>query len=574
MGSMPVVLLRSLESERKFFNSRAVNRRWALVVTVFLALLGGSFPCLAASAPKTGANGGVLAQVPPMGWNDWAHYQCGFTAQTILDNAKALVQTGLAARGYNTVTIDDCWMQKNRDAEGNLQVDPGRFPKGMKPVADAVHALGLKFGIYEDAGYETCGGFAGSGEPKGGGADHFLQDAKLFASWGVDYLKLDGCNVQVAQKGGKNAAYRKAYAAEAAALKQVGRPIVFSESAPAYFLRTPDWYDVLTWVREYGQLWREGTDIETYRAEDPDRPRFDSMEWNYSYNLPLGRFQKPGNWNDADFIIGGDHGLTVPESRSQMSLWSMMSAPLILSSDLSALSKQAIGIVGNKAVIAVDQDSLGKMATLVRRSATMDVLLKQLSGGEYAVAAFNRGTASVNVAVQPQELGFAANCRFDARELWTGKHQSKAGALKANVASHDTAMWKVHPEAGCGAPPRMGTITMITTGRKRDLAHYSLCLAASGRTESCTGNSDESWTVSGDGALQSGGRCLAVADGKVEMQACSAGTGQQWEYNLVGNLINTDDHQCLSSNSASGPGVLRVQACGYNLPNQIWSLPN
>ncbi|MGH9588451.1 MAG: ricin-type beta-trefoil lectin domain protein [Acidobacteriaceae bacterium] len=535
---------------------------------VLLTLVAGSVCARAAEEQP-------LAPVPPMGWNDWAHYQCGFTAQTILENARALVKTGLAARGYNTVTIDDCWMQKDRDAEGNLQADPGRFPNGMKPVADAVHALGLKFGIYEDSGWETCGRFAGSGEPKGGGADHFLQDAKLFASWGVDYLKLDGCNVYVPQKGEENAAYRKAYAAEAAALKQVGRPIVFSESAPAYFQGTPDWYDVLTWVREYGQLWREGTDIEIFRKADPDRSRFKSMQWNYSYNLPLGRFQRPGNWNDADFIIGGDDGLTVAESRTQMALWSMMSAPLILSSDLSSLSKEAIGIVGNKAVIAVDQDPLGKMATLVRRSATTDVLFKTLSGGEYAVAAFNRGTTPLDVTIQPADLGFSANCRFDARELWTGKHQSKTAELKANVATHDTAMWKIRPEAGCGTPPRMGTITMITTGEEnRDIADYGLCMAASGRTESCTGNSDETWTVSDDGALQSGGQCLAVAEGKVAMQACSAGAAQKWNYNLVGNLINASDHQCLSSNPGSGPDALSIQACGNNLPNQIWSLPN
>ena len=99
------------------------------------------------------------------------------------------------------MTIDDCWMQKDRDPSGNLQVDPQRFPQGMKPVAQAIHAMGLKFGIYEDAGYETCGGFAGSGEPDGGGSDHFLQDARLFASWGVDYLKLDGCNVYVPAGG-------------------------------------------------------------------------------------------------------------------------------------------------------------------------------------------------------------------------------------------------------------------------------------------------------------------------------------------------------------------------------------
>src|SRR6185437_4620737 len=123
-------------------------------------------------------------------------------------------------------------------------------------VADEVHALGLKFGIYEDSGSETCGKFAGSGEPQGGGPDHFLQDTRLFASWGVDYLKLDGCNVYVPKNSNQNEAYRKAYAAQAAAIKAVGRPIVFSESAPAYFQGTPNWYTVLDWVRDYGQLWR------------------------------------------------------------------------------------------------------------------------------------------------------------------------------------------------------------------------------------------------------------------------------------------------------------------------------
>lgn len=174
-----------------------VSRRRRFFHAVLVTLFAGTLFAISAPAQTTER----LALRPPMGWNDWAHYQCDFTADDILANAKALVKTGLASHGYNTVTIDDCWMQKDRDASGNLQVDPKRFPQGMKAVGDAIHGLGLKFGIYEDAGYLTCGGFAGSGEPKGGGKDHFLQDAKLFASWGVDYLKLDGCNVYVPTGG-------------------------------------------------------------------------------------------------------------------------------------------------------------------------------------------------------------------------------------------------------------------------------------------------------------------------------------------------------------------------------------
>jgi alpha-galactosidase len=545
-----------------------------LPVLLLAPVLSIAIPSLAASAhdPRP------LAATPPMGWNDWAHYECGFTAQTILTNARALVKTGLAAHGYNTVTIDDCWMQKDRDARGNLQANPQRFPHGMKPVAQAVHALGLKFGIYEDSGYATCGGFAGSGQPDGGGKYRFIQDARLFASWGVDYLKLDGCNVYVPKGSTDAAAYRKAYAAESAALKAVGRPIVFSESAPAYFQGKPEWYDVLTWVRDYGQLWREGTDVATFDAARPDRPRFHSVLWNYAYNLPLGRFQKPGNWNDPDFIIGGDSGLSITETRSQLALWSMMSAPLILSSNVTKLSPQALAILSNKLVIAIDQDRLGRMATLVRRSRVMDVLFKPLRGGDYAVAVLNRGSAPTQVDLHPADFGFAANseCRLVAQDLWTGAHQSASSTLHAVVATHDTAIWRIHPSPSCGRPARMGTITMIATGRHRDIDTYSHCLATPGRVEACVGIPAETWTVTANGALKSSGRrCLAVADGKPSMQACVSSSSQRWRYTLAGNLVNGGDHQCLSADGPdTQPQGLSMRACGHNRPDQIWSLPN
>jgi alpha-galactosidase len=527
------------------------------------------------AAPLSG--GQSQAPTPPMGWNDWAHYQCGFTAQTILDNAKFLVSTGLAARGYNTVTIDDCWMQKTRDVAGNLQADPGRFPQGMKPLADAIHALGLKFGIYEDAGSETCGRFAGSGEPVGGGKDHFLQDARLFASWGVDYLKLDGCNVFVAEGGDKLSAYRKAYAAENAALRKVGRPIVFSESAPAYFENTPEWYDVLTWVRDYGQLWREGSDVANYHAKNPEAPRFKSVLWNYAYNLPLGRFQRPGNWDDADFIIAGDNGMSMAESRSQIALWSMMSAPLILSSDVSKLSPQAIAILGNRAVIAIDQDPSGRMATLVRRTLAVDVLLKPLGSGEYAIAALNHGDTPAQIQIHPAELGFAAdtNCSMDAQDLWQGERQSGLSVLQADVAAHDTAIWRIQPSDSCGKPTRTGAMVMTAGRTLGSIDGYTHCLASSVSLEDCAGGSNESWTVGAGEEIRSAEGCLAVAGGKPIMQKCGGSAAQHWRYTLAGNLVNAADHQCLTGPSASETQQpLTMQSCGHNQLNQIWALPN
>jgi alpha-galactosidase len=534
----------------------------------------------AASAP----NAQPLALAPPMGWNDWAHYQCGFNAQTILDNAAALVKTGLAAHGYNTVTIDDCWMLKTRDAQGNLQPDPERFPQGMKPVADAIHRLGLKFGIYEDAGFNTCGEFAGSGWPKGAGSnensDHFLQDARLFVSWGVDYLKLDGCNLYVKDPHDAKenlAAYRKAYAAEQAALKSVGRPIVFSESAPAYFEFSPQWYDVLTWVRDYGQLWREGDDMANYSAKTPDQPRFKSVLFNYAYNLPLGRFQKPGNWNDPDFIIAGDSGLSLAESRSQMALWSMMSAPLILSSVVGKLSPDALEILENQRVIAIDQDPLGRTATLIRRTPKMDLLLKPLKGGDYAVALLNRGDATLQIQIHPAELGFAAasGCSLDAENLWSGKREPSISALEASVASHDTTIWRVHPHAGCGAPTRTGAIVMTTDKPHETIDGYAHCLAASGTVEDCSGTPAETWTFTAHGELKSAESCLAVADGKPALEPCNGSNAQHWNYTLAGNLVNAGNKICLTNESAGATGqTVSLQACGHNELNQIWSLPN
>jgi len=437
----------------------AMHRGLALLAAALLSILSAwpGFDARAATA--------VLAATPPMGWNDWAHYQCDYTAATILANARALVRTGLAARGYGTVTIDDCWMLKTRDSQGNLQPDPRLFPQGMKPVADAIHALGLKFGIYEDAGSETCGRFAGSGEPQGGGQAHFLADARLFASWGVDYLKLDGCNVYVPKGESQNDAYRAAYRAESTALAQVGRPIVFSESAPAYFQGQPSWYDVLGWVRGYGQLWREGTDMANYHGKAATHDRFASVLWNYSYNLPLGRFQSPGNWDDPDFIIGGDTGMTLAESRSQLALWAMMSAPLILSSDIDRLSPAAVRILGNRAVLSVDQDSLGRMATLLRRSAADDVLIKPLHDGGYAVAELNRSARALPARLTAADLGFGAGtCRFDALDLWNGKEQKGIATLRADIAAHDTAIWTIRPRAACGRRARIGTITRVLPG--------------------------------------------------------------------------------------------------------------
>lgn len=161
-----------------------------MAATATALALGGlagpsAAPAAAATTPYPN-----LTPTPPMGWNNWSYYGCDISEETVLANARALVSSGLAAKGYDTVTTDDCWMTHTRAADGNLVPDPTRFPHGMAYVGEQLHAMGLKFGIYEDAGTATCGGYPGS-------YGHMKQDADLFAKWKVDYLKLDGCNVPV-----------------------------------------------------------------------------------------------------------------------------------------------------------------------------------------------------------------------------------------------------------------------------------------------------------------------------------------------------------------------------------------
>lgn len=254
-----------------------------------------------------------------------------------------------------------------------------------------------------------------------------------------------------------------------------------------------------------------------------------------------------------------------------------MSAPLILSSDVGKLTPQAVAILGNKAVIAIDQDALGRMATLVRRSLVMDLLVKPLRGGDYAVAVLNHGdTAPIHVELHPADLGFKTNaaCLLDARNLWSGALLSRLSTLQADIDPHDTVIWRIHPASSCGTAVRTGTITMTVPQAHHDIESYSRCLAAPGQMEACTGAPEETWIVTADGALQFAGSCLAIVDGKPVMQACTANKVQQWDYTLLGNLVSATDGRCLSSDTDEKLQGLTMQTCGHNQPNQIWSLPN
>ena len=562
---------------------RSPRRAAALAAAAALLVLPfGTAATAHASPTATSGDGKALALTPPMGWNDWAHYQCGVTESIVTANADALVSSGLAAKGYDTVTVDDCWMTHARDTSGALVADPAKFPHGMAWLGSYLHARGLKFGIYEDAGSSTCGGYPGSGRPQGGGADHFAQDAATFAAWGVDYLKLDGCNVYTASGQTQEQAYRQAYDAQAAALRGSGRDIVFSESAPAYFQSgewgNPTWFDVLSWTGSDGQLWREGWDIATFDAAHPSTSRWSSVLSNYGYDRWIGRYAGPGDWNDPDFLIAGAGGLTDDESRSQVALWSMLAAPMILSSDVSALTPAAKSALGNTDLIALDQDSLGRQAGVVSTDGSTDVLARPLAGGGRAVAVLNRGTAARSITTALADVGLPG-CTVTAKDLWTGASSTVSGGLTATVPAHGTAIWRLTPGSGCGAATPTGQLT----GNGAKCADVSGSGTADGTSVilyGCTGNANQRWALAADHTVRALGKCLTAAGtaagASAVLSACTGATTQQWTAAADGTLVSEASGLCLDVHGGGTADAtpLDVWTCGHLQANQVWSLPS
>lgn len=411
---------------------------WVRRVLVTAALAGvavgaGQVPGPVGEAKAKAWDG--LAMTPPMGYNNWSYYQCKINEDVILSQARALESTGLAKKGYDTITIDDCWMSKARNADGTLAADPQKFPHGMAWMGEQVHALGLKFGIYEDAGTTTCGGFAGSW-------NSFDVDAATFAKWKVDYIKLDGCNVpEVAGKTSEET-YREAYKAFSEAILKTHRKMVFSESAPAYFENTPDdWYRVLGWVAEYGNLWREGDDIAL--SQESGASKWKSLNYNYSYNVGLWKYAGPGHWNDPDFLLVGDAGLTDDEMQTQMLLWAVMAAPLISSTDLTKASAAALAILGNEEVIAVDQDRAGVQGHVVQFDEASDVLAKRLSNGDVAVVLYNKGAVAKKIETTTELVGLGKDASVTVRDLVAKTVTTARGKFGATVGPHGSVMVRV-----------------------------------------------------------------------------------------------------------------------------------
>ncbi len=384
---------------------------------------------------QTGGKFEGLAMTPPMGWNSWNTFATNIDEKLVKETADIMVSSGLAAAGYNYIVLDDGWMTKERDANGDLVPDPAKFPNGMKAIIDYVHSKGLKFGLYNCAGTQTCAGYPGT-------RGYEYQDARFYAKLGIDFLKYDWCNT-------KGITAPEAYTTMSNALKTAGRPIVFSLC---------EWGDNQPWEwgKPVGNLWRISGDI--YPCFDCEFKHPENWSsWGFmkiaEMRKDIRKYSGPDHWNDFDMMEVGNE-MNDTEDKSHFAMWCMLSSPLFTGNDYRKMSKETLAILTNKELIAINQDKLGIQGFKHSAEDSLEVWVKPLSDGNWAVTFLNRSDVSKKInfdwkknTFKDLDFGYEADFNkttFKLKNLWTNK---EAGNTKKNftaeLASHDCITLKL-----------------------------------------------------------------------------------------------------------------------------------
>jgi alpha-galactosidase len=366
-------------------------------IPVVLGLIG-----LLAALPAWGQKFEGLAPTPPMGWNSWNTFATNIHEDLIKEVAEAMIANGMRDAGYTYINLDDGWMAMERDADGNLQAHPERFPSGLKALADHLHARGFKFGLYNCAGEKTCAGYPGS-------QGHEFQDALKYAEWGVDYLKYDWCFTE-----GRDAV--EAYRTMARALVKAGRPVVFSLCE---WGQNEPW----KWGGEFGHLWRTTGDI----IDCYDCTQQWSMGWKVILDMQmdlidghegLEQFAGPDGWNDPDMMEVGNEGLSFAESRAHFSFWCLLAAPLIAGNDPRGMTPEIAALMTDAEALAINQDPLGKQGFRYYKDPHREVWVRPLSGGDWAVIVHNPAPAPAEVHLDFSHMWLFGEDDYRLRDVW------------------------------------------------------------------------------------------------------------------------------------------------------------
>lgn len=380
-----------------------------------------------------------LALTPPMGWNSWNTFDTHINEKLVKDIADKIAASGLKEAGYEYVVLDDGWMTMERDENGDLVPDPEKFPNGIKALADYVHAKGLKFGLYNCAGEKTCAGYPGS-------RGHEYQDARLYASWGVDFLKYDWCNT-----GEINA--KEAYTTMRDALYAAKRPVVFSIC---------EWGDKQSWkwAEDIGHMWRiTGDIINCWDCEVGHGSWSSSGVWRIIHMRMREKIREvagPGHWNDYDMMEVGN-GMSPAEDRTHFAMWCMLNSPLIMGNDLRDMDKETLKTLTNKEVIAVNKDKLGMPAFRFSNEGELEIWAKPMADGRYALAIVNMDDEPVEIDldwarhgiyddISGTSLDFKKNV-YEIRDLFAHKEMGTSKKnLKATIGVHDVLLITLTPK--------------------------------------------------------------------------------------------------------------------------------
>lgn len=376
--------------------------------------------CLAGTASAQKFEG--LALTPPMGWNTWNTFAGNISQSLIQETAEAMIANGMRDAGYVYIVLDDCWSSKERDAQGNLLADPAKFPDGMKALGDFLHERGFKFGIYGCAGRKTCAGYPG-------GRGHEFQDARTYASWGVDYLKYDWC-----ESGTANA--QETYKTMRDALHAAGRPIVFSMCE---WGQNKPW----EWAADVAHLWRTTGDI----ADCWDCKRQWSLGWKTILDMQVGKepYAGPDHWNDPDMMEVGNEGLTFAQSRAHFSLWCILAAPLMAGNDVRKMTPRIRDLLTDAEAIAIDQDPLGKQGFRFSQETGREVWAKELSAGQWAVCILNSGEKPSEITITWKDLTFLKG-DYRVRDVWGKKDLGATSQnFSGSVDSRDVVLFRLMP---------------------------------------------------------------------------------------------------------------------------------
>ncbi|KAG9237373.1 glycoside hydrolase superfamily [Amylocarpus encephaloides] len=402
-----------------------------------------SIAASAVAQTGTGALNNSLSLTPAMGWSSWNQFGDSINETLIKETIDTMEKNGLKEAGFTYVNLDDGWQRykgNRKDHPGPIEADPVKFPNGIKSLADYAHSKGFKLGIYNGPGENTCAGYTGS---KG----YEAEDAKTWASWGIDHLKYDSC---CSHKDAPDSEVQAVHRKMSESLIATGRPIVFHACHCG-------WADIWEWAAADGaNQWRIGQDISDDFNYPGNREKyyFDVLDM-LDRGANLTKYSGPGHWNDYDMLIVGLEGKSGQlvgtgasdiEYRTHFSMWSMVNSPLLIGADVRTLSRASLETLMNQEIIALNQDPLGLPAVVVWEAddKSAQIYGKELQDKSYGVAMLNRGSSTREMSISPRRDLTIPWDEYRVRDLWRHKDRGPYDVpFGVEVMAHEARVFRL-----------------------------------------------------------------------------------------------------------------------------------